>query len=173
MHHGAHLRGDRFREPLGDVSHLVDAAALHLRLVTEEFLDRRAQRLRAVNDEQPYPIRTNPALDEVAQEVLGHSRVLAPALLEPQQMLASLGVHADRAQDAVAVDDDPVDPDRQNVNLVGRAEVPLALFLLSPRRKPGPKGPSAELIAAIIALKRRNPCFGCVRIAQQIARAFG
>ena len=37
----------------------------------------------------------------------------------------------------------------------------------------GPKGPSAELIAAIIALKRRNPCFGCVRIAQQIARAFG
>ncbi len=43
----------------------------------------------------------------------------------------------------------------------------------SPRRKPGPKGPSAELIAAIVALKRRNPHFGCVRIAQQITRAFG
>jgi putative transposase len=43
----------------------------------------------------------------------------------------------------------------------------------SPRRKPGPKGPSAELIAAIIALKRRNPHFGGVRIAQQITRAFG
>ena len=43
----------------------------------------------------------------------------------------------------------------------------------SPRSKPGPKGPSAELIAAIIALKRRNPHFGCVRIAQQITRAFG
>ena len=42
----------------------------------------------------------------------------------------------------------------------------------SPRRKPGPKGPSAELIAAIIALKGRNPRFGCVRIAQQITRAF-
>jgi putative transposase len=41
------------------------------------------------------------------------------------------------------------------------------------RRKPGPKGPSAELIAAIIALKRRNPSFGCVRIAQQISHAFG
>ena len=38
----------------------------------------------------------------------------------------------------------------------------------SPRRIPGPKGPSAELIAAIIALKYRNPHFGCVRIAQQI-----
>ena len=41
------------------------------------------------------------------------------------------------------------------------------------RRKPGPKGPSAELIAAIIELKRRNPRFGCVRIAQQISHAFG
>jgi transposase InsO family protein len=40
-------------------------------------------------------------------------------------------------------------------------------------RKPGPKGPSAELIAAIVELKRRNPGFGCVRIAQQIAHAFG
>ena len=40
------------------------------------------------------------------------------------------------------------------------------------RRKPGPKGPSSELIAAIIALKSRNPKFGCVRIAQQIADTF-
>lgn len=41
------------------------------------------------------------------------------------------------------------------------------------RRKPGPKGPSAELIAAIVELKRRNPRFGCVRIAQQISHDFG
>ena len=41
------------------------------------------------------------------------------------------------------------------------------------RRKPGPKGPSAELIAAIVELKRRNPRFGSVRIAQQISHAFG
>src|SRR5213593_5065920 len=43
----------------------------------------------------------------------------------------------------------------------------------SHRRKPGPKGPSAELIAAIVEMKRRNPRFGCVRIAQQLAHAFG
>jgi len=42
----------------------------------------------------------------------------------------------------------------------------------SHRRKPGPKAPSAELIAAIVEMKRRNPRFGCVRIAQQIAHAF-
>ena len=41
------------------------------------------------------------------------------------------------------------------------------------RRKPGPKGPSAELIAAIIELKCRNPRFGWVRIAQQISHDFG
>ena len=41
------------------------------------------------------------------------------------------------------------------------------------RRKPGPKGPSEQLIAAIVEMKHRNPKFGCVRIAQQIAYAFG
>ena len=49
-------------------------------------------------------------------------------------------------------------------------------LLFSPsrhRRKPGPKGPSAELIAAIVEMKRRNPKFGCVRIAQQLVHAFG
>ena len=40
------------------------------------------------------------------------------------------------------------------------------------KRKPGPKGPSTQLIAAIVEMKRRNPKFGCVRIAQQINYAF-
>ena len=42
-----------------------------------------------------------------------------------------------------------------------------------PGQKPGPKGPSAELIAAIVELKTRNPRFGYVRIAQQLSFAFG
>jgi hypothetical protein len=42
------------------------------------------------------------------------------------------------------------------------------------KRKPGPKDPSTQLIAAaIVEMKRRNPKFGCVRIAQQINHAFG
>ena len=46
--------------------------------------------------------------------------------------------------------------------------------LYSAHRKgtPGPKGPSQELIQAIVELKRRNPRFGCPRIAQQINKAF-
>jgi hypothetical protein len=41
------------------------------------------------------------------------------------------------------------------------------------RRKPGQKGPSAEVLAAIVAMKSRNPQFGYMRIAQQISNDFG
>jgi transposase InsO family protein len=46
------------------------------------------------------------------------------------------------------------------------------LFSSGRKGKPGPKGPSPELIQAIIELKQRNPRFGCLRIAQQIHKAF-
>ena len=43
------------------------------------------------------------------------------------------------------------------------------LFSSSAKRgMPGPKGASPDLIAAIVAMKSRNPKFGCVRIAQQM-----
>ena len=47
-------------------------------------------------------------------------------------------------------------------------------LLFSPKRRgrPGPKGPSAELVDAIIEMKRRNPMWGCPRIAQQIGLTF-
>ena len=40
-------------------------------------------------------------------------------------------------------------------------------------RKPGPKGPAREVIDSIVEMKRRNPRYGCPRIAQQINLAFG
>ena len=46
------------------------------------------------------------------------------------------------------------------------------LFSPQRRRKPGPKGPSTELIEAVVQTKQRNPTWGCPRIAQQIALAF-
>ena len=39
--------------------------------------------------------------------------------------------------------------------------------------RPGPKGPAQELIDAVVEMKRRNPTWGCPRIAQQITVAFG
>ena len=48
--------------------------------------------------------------------------------------------------------------------------------LFSARRsgsRPGPKGPSEEIIRAIVEIKRRNPLFGCPRIALIITTTFG
>ena len=47
-------------------------------------------------------------------------------------------------------------------------------LLFTPKNggQPGPKGPSPELIAAIIEMKRRNTSFGYQRIAEQISLAF-
>jgi hypothetical protein len=47
------------------------------------------------------------------------------------------------------------------------------LFSSTVSKKPGPKGPSQEVIAAVVEMKQRNPTWGCPRIAQQIALAFG
>ena len=46
------------------------------------------------------------------------------------------------------------------------------LFSSTVPTKPGPKGPTEEVIAAVVDMKRRNPTWGCPRIAQQIALAF-
>jgi hypothetical protein len=48
-------------------------------------------------------------------------------------------------------------------------------MLFSSKRggRPGPKGPAQELINAVVEMKRRNPTWGCPRIAQQITLAFG
>src|SRR5438445_11669489 len=48
-------------------------------------------------------------------------------------------------------------------------------LLFSPKRvrPPGPKGPTKQLIDAVVEMKRRNRTWGCKRIAQQIALAFG
>jgi len=47
------------------------------------------------------------------------------------------------------------------------------LFTPKRRGKPGPKGPSPELVAAIVETKRRNSSWGCRRIAQQLSLVFG
>ena len=58
-------------------------------------------------------------------------------------------------------------------NALVKRKYRLLFSSLSHCRRPGPKGPSAQLIATIVEMKRRNPRFGCVRIAQQISHAFG
>jgi putative transposase len=46
------------------------------------------------------------------------------------------------------------------------------LFSPKQRTKPGPKGPTKELIDAVIDMKKRNSSWGCPQIANQINLAF-
>ena len=47
------------------------------------------------------------------------------------------------------------------------------LYTPTRRGRPGPRGPSRELIDAVVEMKLRNPYFGCRKIAEQISSAFG
>ena len=44
-----------------------------------------------------------------------------------------------------------------------------SLFSAKRPAKPGPKGPTEELIAVIVQMKEKTPRFGCPRIAQQLS----
>src|SRR5215831_11057107 len=47
------------------------------------------------------------------------------------------------------------------------------VFSPKQKRKPGPKGPTAELIRAVVEMKERSPTWGWPQIADQINLAFG
>ena len=47
------------------------------------------------------------------------------------------------------------------------------LFSPKPKSKRGPKGPTTDLIRAVVEMKQRNPASGCPQIADQINLAFG
>ncbi len=47
------------------------------------------------------------------------------------------------------------------------------LFSRKSKSRPGPKGPSQELIDLVLEMKHRNPRFGYLRIAMQVYQAFG
>jgi hypothetical protein len=53
-----------------------------------------------------------------------------------------------------------------------QTKVPHAVCLQA-RRSAWSEGPAQELIDAVVEMKRRNPTWGCPRIAQQITLAFG
>jgi putative transposase len=105
--------------------------------------------------------------------VLNRSRRKAPPLRALDRILLGLGATLVSPQRIlkVAVAVRPATLLRFHRALVQRKYQ--WLFSSKTGRRPGPKGPSKELIAAILEIKRLNPRFGCPRIAQQISHAFG
>ena len=45
-----------------------------------------------------------------------------------------------------------------------------SLLVSGPERKPGPRGPSPELIQLIVEIKQKNPKYGCPRIAMLVSQ---
>jgi hypothetical protein len=61
-----------------------------------------------------------------------------------------------------------------NLRLYDRVIAGLCTILMRPARVlKSAMGPAQELIDAVVEMKRRNPAWGCRRIAQQVSPAFG
>jgi transposase InsO family protein len=105
--------------------------------------------------------------------VLNRSRKRAPNIPPIQRLLVAFWCHflKPRRIERAAITIRPSTLFRIHATLVRKKY--RDLFSSRPRRKPGPKGPSPEVIQAILEFKRRNPRCGCPRIAQQISNAFG
>jgi hypothetical protein len=105
--------------------------------------------------------------------ILNRSRKKAPRLRALDRILLGLGaiLVSPRRILKVAVAIRPATLLRFHRALVRRKYQ--WLFSAKTGRRPGPKGPSKELIASVLEITRHNPRFGCPRIAQQISYAFG
>src|SRR5450755_2452134 len=105
--------------------------------------------------------------------ILNRSRNRAPSLTPWDRLLFGIGAFLVSAQrlPKIAILIKPATLLRFHRALIQRKC--RMLFTPRGRQRPGPKGPSKELIAAILEMKHRNPRFGCPRIAHQMAHAFG
>ena len=70
---------------------LVAMAAMHQRVLAEDVLDRPAQRLAAVDDEQDRLLGIEAAVDEIGQQRPRERGVLGRAFPEPERDLDALG----------------------------------------------------------------------------------
>ena len=101
-------------ESLHNVAGLVDLTALDRRGVSEGSADRLGQGLRAVDDEEPWHRRVEPALDKIVDEGLDGRGVLRCALDQAKRMLGARRVDTDRRdEDQILVHVNAVDLDHQ------------------------------------------------------------
>src|SRR5450830_1076784 len=73
----------RFGQPLDHVAGLVNLTPLDRRMPAEGRADDFAQRLGAIDDEQPADLRVEPALDQIVDERLLDGRILGRPSIRP------------------------------------------------------------------------------------------
>lgn len=97
-------------------------AALHDGALAEDSVDRGAQRFAAVDDDEQRAVGPHAAPLEVGEQALARRRVFRRAFVKPKQVLVAAGVDAEGDKDQVLADVQPVDDQRDQVDL---AQIPL------------------------------------------------
>jgi hypothetical protein len=108
----------RLGQPFGDIAGFMNLAALDRRMGAECPTDHFAQRLGAINDEQPADFRVEPALNQVVDQRLHHSGILSRPLDQTGRVLVAFSINAEGGdQHQVVADMQAVDLDRQQIQL--------------------------------------------------------
>ena len=91
----------RLGQPLDHVAGLMELAALDWRVGAEGAADGFAQRLGAVDDEQPTDRRVEPALDQIVDQRLDHSGIFGRPLDQAKRMLIAAAIDAENPRSAL------------------------------------------------------------------------
>src|SRR5256885_7155298 len=115
----AYRRMQRLGQPLDHVAGFMKLAALDRRVSAEGATDNFAQRLGAVDDEQPADLGIKPALDQVVDERLHDGGVLGCSFDQGERMFVAFSINAEGSdQHQVVADVQPVDlEDRKSTRL--------------------------------------------------------
>ena len=134
----------------------MDLAALDGGGHTEGVADRFAERLRAIDDEQPRQCRIEPPGEEIVEQGLDDDSVLRRPLDHGQDMLVAVAIDADRRHQDMVADMQTVDLDDQQVELREVRGEP-GLHLLARQRH---KAPGNGRLRGAVATRFRQVALG-------------
>ena len=143
-------------QALDDVTALVDLAALDGGGHTDGVADRFAERLRAIDDEQPGQRRIEPPGEEIVKQGLDDDSVLRRPLDHGQDMLVAVAIDADRRHQDMVADMQTVDLDDPQVELREVRGEP-SLHLLARQRH---KAPGNGRLRGAVATRFRQVALG-------------
>src|SRR5262249_31275970 len=109
---------------LKDVAGLVDLAALDHRRLTEDGADRFPQRLRAVEDDEQTPVRTQAAALQIREQILTDARVLRGAVPHAERVFLAIRGDPERHDETVLTDVHAVDDEADQVERLKRRRLP-------------------------------------------------
>ena len=114
----AYRRMQRLGQPRDHVAGFMNLAALERRVGAEGATDDFAQRLGAIDDEQPADLGIKPPLDQVVDERLDDGGVLGCSFDQGERMFVAVSINAEGSdQHQIVADVQPVDLDDQEVQL--------------------------------------------------------